>query len=198
MKQNRINLIATFLLGVFLISCGNSEEQSNSESDTFQEKNAKTFSQKVDLSKVREVKLLREANDASVNWMAFTTARNEINRMPDFTLQEVVNNSNNIFRSIQELQDSIPTDFQEVPIQARLNVLLTKAYLLEGEANKQPPSAKNIDSLSAELYKEFGNLKIQLNEVFLKSVEDFEFELDERIRKQDSLAQLKKDSLPNN
>jgi len=85
-----------------------------------------------------------------------------------------------------------------VPIQARLNVLLTKAYLLEGEANKQPPSAKNIDSLSAELYKEFGNLKIQLNEVFLKSVEDFEFELDERIRKQDSLAQLKKDSLPNN
>ena len=194
MKLNRINLIITSLLVVLFISCGDDEKKSSNEVDTFQEKNAKNFSQKVDLSQVREVNLISKANDASINWMAFTTARNEINRIQNFTLQEVVNNSNNIFRSIEELQDSIPQDFQKTPIKARLNVLLTKAYLLEGEASKQPPSAKNIDSLSSNLYREFGNLKIQLNEVFLKSVEDFEFELDERIRKQDSIAELNKDT----
>ncbi|MBW2961911.1 hypothetical protein [Mesonia aestuariivivens] len=174
----------------------NNEDLNNNKTDTFQEKNAKNFSRQVNIFKDRKVNLLPEAEESSANWMAFTTAKNEIERIDNFTLQEVVNNSNNLFKSIQGLQDSIPTEFQKRTIKARLNVLLTKAYLLEGEASKQTPSAKQIDTLSANLYKEFENLKIQLNEVFRKSIEDFEFELDERVRIQDSLSSSKKNSLP--
>tara|TARA_B100001146_G_scaffold41624_1_gene35322 strand:- start:422 stop:1018 length:597 start_codon:yes stop_codon:yes gene_type:complete len=195
MKRNKFYILSlSALLTIGLIACEEKKQQTDNEADTFQEKNAKNFSKQVNLPNKREVKLVSDATNASANWMAFTTAKNEIERINNFTLQEVVNNSNNLFRSIQELQDSIPKQFQEIPIKARLNVLLTKAHLLEAEANKQRPTAGKIDTLSFELYNEFENLKIQLNEVFLKSVDDLDFELDERIRKQDSLAQLQKES----
>ncbi|SHI87136.1 hypothetical protein SAMN04488096_105183 [Mesonia phycicola] len=178
-----------------MVACEDQPTNTADSESTFQEENAKKFSQKVNIPSNRTVSLLPDAEAASSNWMAFITAKNEIERIDHFTLQEVVNNSNNFFRSVKQLQDSIPTDFEKTPIKTRLNVLLTKAYLLETEAERQRPNAGKIDTLSFELYNEFNNLKIQLNEAFLKPMEDFDLELDERIRIQDSLAKAKKEPL---
>jgi len=196
MKAIKINIaFFSVLLAICLVACGEKSANTEDSESTFQEENAKKFSQQVNIPSNRQVKLLPDAEAASTNWMAFITARNEIERMDHFTLQEVVNNSNNFFRSVKQLQDSIPSDFEKTPIKTRLNVLLTKAYLLETEAERQRPNAGKIDTLSFELYSEFNNLKIQLNEAFLKPMEDFDLELDERIRIQDSLAKVKKDTL---
>jgi hypothetical protein len=183
------------LLAFGLFSCEEEATNTNAEKASYQQKNAENFSKEVNLSQNKSVRLLPETEEATNNWMAYITAKNEIERMDRFTLQEVVNNSNNLLRSVQELQDSIPENFDAIPIKARLNVLLTKTYLLEQEAKKKISDAEKVEALSQELYTSFENLKIQLNEVFLKSVEDFEFELDERIRKQDSLAKVEKDTL---
>lgn len=198
MRLTRIYIFfISVLLGFSLWACKDQEANTSVATATFQEKNVQQFSKQVEIPGNKNVNLLPEAQNATVNWMAYLTTKNEIERFDNFTLQEVIDNSNNMLRSITEMKDSIPDQFQKTPIQARLNVLLTKAHLLHDEANKQQPTAENIQELSKELYVAFDNLEIQLNEVFLKSPEDFEFELDERIRKQDSLANLKPDSIPN-
>ena len=188
---------AAILLCWGFVACEGKEETTSEENASFHEKNAQKFSQKLEIPKNRNVELLPEAKTATTNWMAYLTTKNEIERLENFTFQEVVDNSNNMLRSITEMQDSIPEKFQETPIKAQLNVLLTKAHLLSQEAKRQQPTAENIQELSKDLYIAFGNLEIQLNEVFHKPLEDFEFELDERNKRQDSLAKLKPDSIPN-
>jgi len=192
-KRYFYSVSAILVFGLF--SCEDEATNTNVEKASYQQKNAENFSKEVNLSKNKSVRLLPKAEEATTNWMAYITAKNEIERMDRFTLQEVVNNSNNLLRSVQELQDSIPTTFDTTPIKTRLNVLLTKTHLLEQEAMNKRSDAEKVEILSQELYTSFENLKIQLNEVFLKSVEDFEFELDERIKQQDSLANLKKDTI---
>jgi len=176
-------------------SCEDNGKTTKDVKATYQQENAKNFSKEVKLSKNRSASLLPKAEQATNNWMAYITAKNEIERMDRFTLQEVVNNSNNLLQSVQVLQDSVPEVFETTPIKTRLTVLLTKTHLLEQEAKKKISDAEKIEVLSQELYTSFENFKIQLNEVFIKSVEDFEFELDERIKKQDSLANIKKDTI---
>ncbi len=196
MRYTRTYLFLVAILFCWgFVACEDKEEKTSEESASFQEKNAQKFSQQLEIPSNKNVELLPEAKTATANWMAYLTTKNEIERLENFTFQEVVDNSNNMLRSITEMQDSIPEKFQETPIKARLNVLLTKAHLLSQEAKRQQPTAEDIQELSKDLYIAFGNLEVQLNEVFVKPLE--ELELDERIRKQDSLANLKPDSIPN-
>ena len=92
MKRNKFYILSlSALLTIGLIACEEKKQQTDNEADTFQEKNAKNFSKQVNLPNKREVKLVGDATNASANWMAFTTAKNEIERINNFTLQEVVN-----------------------------------------------------------------------------------------------------------
>ena len=132
--------------------------------------------------------------------MEFITAQNEIEKLNDITVNEVMNSAGEIAQIMESLKNSVPDSLASIPVEARLNVVNTKAQLLKQYSTKRDPDAEEIRETTRELYKEFNNLKLQMNEIFLKSLEDFERELDEiekAEREQDSLARIKNDTLTN-
>lgn len=75
--------------------------------------------------------------------------------------------------------------------------MYTKASVLVQETLKTNFDNTLIIEEAKELMIAFQNLKTQLNEVFLKTLEEFEQEIEKRIQQQDSIQQLelKKDSI---
>ncbi|MCG9971234.1 hypothetical protein [Christiangramia crocea] len=127
----------------------------------------------------RDLSLRPEARDYALGWVEFITAQNEIENLNNSTVNEVMNNAGAIAQIMESLKNSAPDSLRSVPVEARLNVVSTKAQLLKQYAGKQEPDAEVITKTTKELHQEFNNLKLQMNEIFLKSLEDFEKELDE-------------------
>ena len=131
-----------------------------------------------------------EAREYALKWVEYITAQNEIRRLEDYTVNEVMNNAGAIAQIMQSLKTSVPDSLKSTAVVARLNVVDTKARLLKQYSGMQDPDADDVAQTTEELHLEFNNLKLQMNEIFLKSLEDFEKELDEfeeNERKKDSL-----------
>lgn len=126
-----------------------------------------------------DLALRPEARDYALGWVEFITAQNEIEKLKNSTVNEVMNSAGAIAQIMESLKTSVPDSLKSVPVEARLNVVNTKAQLLKQYSGKQEPDAEVIAQTSRELHQEFNNLKLQMNEIFLKSLEDFEKELDE-------------------
>ncbi|MCM8569439.1 hypothetical protein NE848_08615 [Gramella jeungdoensis] len=126
-----------------------------------------------------ELALRPEARDYALGWVEFITAQNEIEKLNNSTVNEVMSNAGAIAQIMESLKTSVPDSLRSVPVEARLNVVNTKAQLLRQYSAKQEPDAEVIAQTTKELFQEFNNLKLQMNEIFLKSLEDFEKELDE-------------------
>ena len=120
-----------------------------------------------------------DARKFALNWVEFITAQNEVRKLEQSSLKEVMSNSGAIAQIMESLKNSVPDSLRSTAVEARLNVVNTKAQLLKQYSGKQDPRAEDIDRTSRELHQEFNNLKLQMNEIFLKSLEDFEKELDE-------------------
>lgn len=127
----------------------------------------------------KELGLRPEARDYALGWVEFITAQNEIEKLNNSTVNEVMSNAGAIAQIMESLKTSVPDSLRSVPVEARLNVVNTKAQLLRQYSAKQEPDAEVIAQTTKELFQEFNNLKLQMNEIFLKSLEDFEKELDE-------------------
>lgn len=125
-----------------------------------------------------EVGLLPEARNITEGWLAFITAQAEIENFRTYTVQEVSVNATPIAEIMLSLKDSAPTQLNSNAVQTRLSVLYTKAKVLETLANKRNPDYTALKSAAEEIPVEFNNFKIQLNELFLKTLEDLEDELD--------------------
>ncbi|HSP40579.1 MAG TPA: hypothetical protein VLN46_04035 [Gillisia sp.] len=126
----------------------------------------------------RDVVLLPEAQEITENWLAFLTAQSEIDNFRTYTVKEITDNATPIAEIMQNLRDTAPKEFGSHAAQTRLSVLFTKAKVLEFLSNKRNPDYAQIRSTAEELPVEFNNFKIQLNELFLKTLEDLELELD--------------------
>lgn len=191
MKKNKSIFFqgVLFVFMLMLFSC-NTEKDSKNDKLSYEQAHAKTFARSLDLKNMKDIQLMPKAKEATSDWSEFMNARAEISKLPSFTLQDIINNSNNLLQSVIALQDSIPEVFQVKPVKSRLTVLLTKAEVLSQISKRARPDAKQIEAHGKEMYKAFGDLEIQLNEVFLKSIEDFEFDLDAR---EDSIQQVKQE-----
>ncbi len=176
---------------LILAACNTSEEKQKAPV-SFTEKYAEALQKEINLDSLEKVNLLPEAQQNLSKWPAFLTLQNEVKRLDEAKLQEVANNCNNLLNSIQEVEKTLPEVFQEKAIQARIRVLKTKTAMLRQNLSTPSTKPQTIESLAKEIYAAFQNLKIQLNEVFLKNLEDIEKEL-ERAIQPDSL--LAKDSL---
>lgn len=126
----------------------------------------------------RIVTLLPEAREAVGEWLAYATAQNEIETMRTATGREIVENSEPLVQIMESLQSTMPPEFWESAVRARVNVLVTKAQLLHQRANKKYRNQEEIYASARDLIEEFDNFKIQLNELFLSTPADFEEELD--------------------
>ena len=146
--------------------------------NTNQESNLDTgFEEKIVVPE-NGVQLSPEAKRIAATWVEYITADNEISRVKKSTVGEVVNNSDAIAQIIFSLKNSVPDSLKAVPVASRLNVLNTKAQLLKQYSHKQKQNSELIGSTAKSLVGEFDHLKIQMNELFLKSLEEFEKELD--------------------
>lgn len=187
------------ILIIFLISLVGCRSETDAGEKAEEAVDTTAFQASVEIDE-RSLSLEPEARKYALNWVEFITAQNEIDQLNDISVNQVMNNAGEIAQIMESLKNSVPDSLASIPVEARLNVVNTKAQLLKQYSAKRDPDAEEIRETTKELYREFNNLKLQMNEIFLKSLEDFEKELDEiekAERKQDSLARLQNDTLNN-
>lgn len=139
-----------------------------------------------------EVMLLQEPKMITSEWLAYITAQSEINNFQSYSLRDVMQNAGPIAEIMKSLKESLPDTLRSRAVESRLVVLYTKAKVLEQKSNKRAPNLEEISEIAQQIPSEFNNFKIQLNELFLKTLEQFEEELDkfETERQKDSISPL--------
>jgi hypothetical protein len=163
-----------FILGLLcLVSCKDRqvEDPATTEVDTTE------FGKQIEVTNER-VQLLPEAREYAAQWIEYITAQNEIDKFNDATLRKVMTNAAPLAEIMQSLENSVPDSLRSTAVEARLNVLTTKSMLLDHAASKRKPNPEEIEEVAEEIPSEFNYLKIQMNEIFLKTLQDFEAELD--------------------
>ena len=115
----------------------------------------------------------------ALTWVEFITAQNEMENLKNESTGKVIANAEAISQIMTSLRTSLPDSLRSNGVESRLNVVTTKAKLLEQYSGRKKPDPKLVKQTAEELYTEFNNLKIQMNEIFLETIEDFERRLDE-------------------
>ena len=164
---------------LFLISCcillsceEKAEEEFVADNDEME------FSRELEVTTNRRVDLLPDARQQVSEWLAYVAAQDEMQNLRGHTGSEIVATSNSLMQIMENLQATLPDTLQTPAVRSRANVLLTKAKILDQLASKKDKDAAEIFDVANDLIVEFDNFKLQLNELFLKTPDDFELELD--------------------
>src|SRR5690606_566678 len=67
-----------------------------------------SFSDRLEVSKNREVTLSAEARPIAADWLAYITAQNEIENLENRTGTEIMESSNNLMQIMENLRSSMP------------------------------------------------------------------------------------------
>lgn len=170
-------LLLLFVL-VSLLSC--EEKQETSQVTKIQ--TTTSFTDQLEVNSIRTVSLSTAARQIAGEWLAYATAQNEIQNLDGSTGHEIMDSSNNLVQIMENLQTTIPDTLKSTAVRTRINVLYTKAQVLHQLSNKKQKNPDEIFEVANELVVEFDNFKLQLNELFLKTPENFETELDEEFQ----------------
>ena len=170
-----MRIVIQIVLLIFLTGCDNGGKSRDPQPETLKDTTA--FSQPLNYPNV-EVVLLPETTAITADWLAYITAQSEIENFQTYTVNEVISNATPVAEIMESLKETVPPQFKTNAVQTRLAVLFTKAKVLERLSRKKNPNPEEIANTAEEIPVEFNNFKIQLNEIFLKTLEDFEAELD--------------------
>jgi len=163
------------LLLVLMVGCNQKTQENSNESNRKEIELALT--QKLKTSKAKVV-LLPEAQEITNEWLAYITAQSEIENLSNYTINDVISNATPITEIMKSLQETVPASLKSNAVKARLGVLVTKSKVLQQLAEKRETNPEKISKTASELTLEWNNFKIQINELFLKTLEEFEEELD--------------------
>jgi hypothetical protein len=167
--------ILLLFLSVSLLAC---ENQVQSSQKTQEEHNT-SFTDELKVRNNRSVTLQPEARQVVSTWLAYITAHDEVQQLESKSGSEIMDTSNNLLQIMESLHSTLPDTLRSPAVIARTNVLLTKANVLHQLSRKKQKNPDDIFEVAEELVVEFDNFKLQLNELFLKTPENFELELDE-------------------
>lgn len=184
----RLFLTMPILATGILVGCRNADSGSPETTETEQTSH---WDEDISLQKIKEVDLLPETDEQASDWPEFLSAKSEIDKIKSTTRQQFLNDNDNLAQAIFSLNDSIPDIFKNKPIQARLKVLSTLAHVSQQNISRSDRSPELINQDARSIFEAFQNLKIQLNEIFVRQVSDIEFDLD---REQDSILRARNDS----
>jgi hypothetical protein len=159
---------------IALFSCAEEQEAKVSEVQS-----ERKFSDHLEHNSTRTVNLLPEARQVAGEWLAYATAKNEIQNLENSTGMDIMDASNNLVQIMENLRTTVPDTLRSTAVEARTNVLYTKAQVLHQLSNKKQKNPDEIFDVAGDLIVEFDNFKLQLNELFLKTPENFETELDQ-------------------
>lgn len=177
------------ILVLILCSC---KEKSQNQDTAVRQLDSIALNQPIETTN-EEVILLPEARRQAINWLAYIAAQNEVDQLRNYNLQQTIESSRPISQVMESLSTSIPDSLSSNAVRARANVLTTKAKVLEQLSHRRQLDPEAITEVAREIPVEFNNFKIQLNELFLKTLEDFEDELDEFKAERDTITT---DSIP--
>lgn len=172
-KMKKLLYLSALLLAA---ACGE-QQQEDSAPDVSAE-----LADSIEIQTNRAVSLLPEAEEEVSQWLAYATAKNEIEAMKTATGFEIMENAGPMVQIMESLQGSLPDSLKVPAVEARTNVLYTKSRILLQNSSKKTKDPKEIFGAAHDLIVEFDNFKIQLNELFLKTPQDFEVELDREFR----------------
>lgn len=158
-----------------LVSC--KEQSKPAQREAVERKTS--FSDQLEVSNNRSVTLSPEARQEVSTWLAYVTAQDEVQQLENRTGAEIMETSNNLMQIMESLSSTLPDTLRSPAVESRTNVLLTKAHVLHQLSNKKEKNPDEIFSVAGDIVIEFDNFKLQLNELFLKTPENFELELDE-------------------
>ena len=164
-----------FLALISLVSC--EEKQETPEAPEI--KHETSFSDRLEVNATRTVDLSPEARQIAGEWLEYATAQNEIQNLRNSTGLEIMNSSRNLVQIMESLQETIPDSLESIAVETRSKVLFTKAKMLQQLSKKKQKNPDEIFEVANDLVVEFDNFKLQLNELFLKTPENFEMQLDE-------------------
>lgn len=173
-----------FILFISLWSCGEKSENQNIASTKL---DSTALNQPIKITN-EEVILLPEARKHAIQWLAYIAAQNEVDQLKNYNLEQTIESSKPISQVMESLSTSIPDSLSSNAVMARANVLSTKAKVLEQLSHRRQLDSDAIIEVAQEIPEEFNNFKIQLNELFLKTLEDFEDELDEFRAERDTIS----------
>ncbi|WP_029038222.1 hypothetical protein [Salinimicrobium xinjiangense] len=167
-------ILLLFVLSL-MISCD--EQKTEPQREQVQRKTS--FSDSLQVSVNKRVTLMPQAREIVSSWLAYVTAQDEVQRLSNRTGAEIMDISNNLMQIMESLKSTMPDTLRSPAVESRTNVLLTKAHVLHQLSNKKEKNPDEIFETAEDLVIEFENFKLQLNELFLKTPENFEMELDE-------------------
>ncbi len=167
-KRNFI-IIVLVVFALNPISC----RKKNTNGDNAKNIKQDSLNLKLNIKPYNTVTLNSKADSLTRDWPMYSSLKNEIERLEDYTLQDLMTNIINIESVVDSLQETIPQQVDTLPVQSRIKILDIKAKFMLELSQKQKPKFDKIIKIAEEYPLEFNALNIQLNEVFIE-LPDFE------------------------
>ena len=174
-SKGELKMRVLLILGVLFccLSCAKQEE-----SNVLNEIQEDTVSQitKEDISKLnyREFILDAKAEKSLESWQKYYELDNIIINVNQANLSFFENNTEILIAFIDDLKGTTPEVIDTPLIMARLVVLETKIFKLEGVVNLSNPKKKELLSVIKECLSAFSNLNLQINKKFEKDSQNIQ------------------------
>jgi hypothetical protein len=166
-----------FWIVFILMTIGCNQNNNTNAKKSLTAADTTALDQKLEITN-QQVPLQPKASEITSEWLAYITAQSEIENFRDYSVNDVILNAQPIAEIMKNLKETLPDSLKANAVEARLAVLLTNARILEQLSQQRNLDAKKIAATAREIPAEFNNFKIQLNELFQKTLEEFELELD--------------------
>jgi hypothetical protein len=157
------------LLAINTIAC-KKDENNNRSRPTLQQD---SLNIRLEIKKFERIDLNPMADSLTREWAMYNSLKNEVERLEDYTIQDLITNMINIESVVDSLQKTIPKKIDTLPVQSRIKILDTKAKFMLEISQKQRPSLNQMKKIAEEYPLEFNALNIQINEIFIE-LPDFE------------------------
>lgn len=191
--------ISFLILNFGMVSCGDSNEKSQSEIQTTNNNSTLFGNQKFVFPELSD-----KAKIYVTNWAVYDDFEKEVKTLNGNTIEVLLNKSELLVSHLDSLSKNIPDTLFNQAILSRVIVVKTRINLLHQELKKSKIDSIQLQNYMNEMNVSVSNLIIQINEKFqkdaidLKRVEDEKKELENQKRFLDSVYQIELQDKKNN
>ena len=181
-----------------MVSCGDSNEKSQSEIQTTNNSSTLFGDQKFVFPELSD-----KAKIYVTNWAVYDDFEKEVKTLNGNTIEVLLNKSELLVSHLDSLSKNIPDTLFNQAILSRVIVVKTRINLLHQELKKSKIDSIQLQNYMNEMNASVSNLTIQINEKFqkdaidLKRVEDEKKELENQKRFLDSVYQIELQDIKN-
>ena len=191
--------ISFLILNFGMVSCGDSNEKSQTEIQTTYNNSTLFGNQKFVFHELSD-----KAKIYVSNWAVYDDFEKEVKTLNGNTIEVLLNKSELLVSHLDSLSKNIPDTLFNQAILSRVIVVKTRINLLHQELKKSKIDSIQLQNYMNEMNASVSNLIIQINEKFqkdaidLKRVEDEKKELENQKRFLDSVYKIELQDKKNN